>query len=191
MELQRENAVLKKIVTTKVDPEKAKTILDDCNVEELPSVVSESCGDETSADLDQQDFNLVCSIKKSQRCFVITDPSLHDNPIVYASNDFLTLTGYSRDEVLGRNCRFLQGADTSPEKVEQILKCLATGDDVGVCFINYTADGTAFWNKLFIAALRDTDDNIVNYIGVIVKVAGPAPNDPEAGKLLPGQKKQI
>jgi hypothetical protein len=54
--------------------------------------------------------------------------------------------------------------------------------------INYTADGTAFWNKLFIAALRDAQNNIVNFIGVIVKVATPEPDDPEAGKRLPGEQ---
>ena len=53
--------------------------------------------------------------------------------------------------------------------------------------MNYTADGTAFWNKLFIAALRDAQNNIVNFIGVSVKVAGPEPDDPEAGKMLPGE----
>mmetsp|Transcript_53850 Transcript_53850/g.65003 ORF Transcript_53850/g.65003 Transcript_53850/m.65003 type:complete len:591 (+) Transcript_53850:150-1922(+) len=190
IELQRENAVLKEIVKSKLDDDVAQKVLEDCHAGELPSVVTESCGEDGNIDLDQQDFNLVCSIKKSQQCFVITDPSLHDNPIVYASGDFLTLTGYSRDEVLGRNCRFLQGTDTSKEKVDIIRKGLAEGNDVGVCFINYTADGTAFWNKLFIAALRDTNNNIVNYIGVTVKVAGPAPDDPEAGKLLPGQKSQ-
>jgi PAS domain S-box-containing protein len=190
IELQRENAVLKEIVKSNLEADDAQKVLEECNVGELPSVVTESCGEEGAVDLDQQDFNLVCSIKKSQQCFVITDPSLHDNPIVYASSDFLTLTGYSRDDVLGRNCRFLQGTDTSKEKVDIIRKGLAEGNDVGVCFINYTADGTAFWNKLFIAALRDTNNNIVNYIGVTVKVAGPAPDDPEAGKLLPGQKSQ-
>jgi hypothetical protein len=54
--------------------------------------------------------------------------------------------------------------------------------------INYMADGTPFWNKLFIAALRDSENNIVNFIGVTVKVARPEPGDPEHGVLLPGQK---
>eukprot|EP01083_Nonionella_stella_P206859 752003_1 len=114
----------------------------------------------------------MASVKQSQQSFVITDPSLQDNPIVYASDGFLDLTGYSRDQVLGRNCRFLQGTDTDPAKVAEIRKALQHGDDASVTFLNYCADGTPFWNKLFIAALRDAQNNIVNYIGVSVKVAG-------------------
>lgn len=188
-DLQNENFALKEIVRTKMEAEKSKEVLDSCKAnEELPDVVLEQCGDPNS--LGRQDFNLMSSIRKSQQCFVISDPSLQDNPIVYASDDFLALTGYTRDQVLGRNCRFLQGPETDKGKVDQIRKALQVGDDVTVTFINYTAEGTPFWNKLFIAALRDAQNNIVNYIGVSVKVAGPEPGDPENGKLLPGETAQ-
>jgi hypothetical protein len=66
-----------------------------------------------------------------------------------------------------------------------IRKGLAAGEDVSVTLLNYTADGTPFWNKLFIASLRDAQNNIVNYIGVTVKVAQPPPDDPEHSKPLP------
>lgn len=178
-ELQRENLALKEIVRSRIDPTHSKAILSDCTAQEkLPEAVLEHCGDPRV--LGSQDFNLMTSIRQSQQSFVITDPSLQDNPIVYASDDFLELTGYSRDQVLGRNCRFLQGTDTNKAKVAKISKAIANGEDVSVTFINYMADGTAFWNKLFIAALRDAQNNIVNYIGVSVKVAGPEPGDPEA-----------
>mmetsp|Transcript_6836 Transcript_6836/g.9853 ORF Transcript_6836/g.9853 Transcript_6836/m.9853 type:complete len:515 (+) Transcript_6836:49-1593(+) len=186
-DLQKENLALREIVRTNLEPEKAKTILDTCKAqEELPRIVTEHCGDLSS--LDRQDFNLVNSVQYSQQCFVITDPSLQDNPIVYASDGFLELTGYSRENVLGRNCRFLQGAETNKAKIAQIAKSISMGEDVSVTFINYAADGTPFWNKLFIAALRDAQNNIVNYIGVSVKVVGPEGDDPEAGKVLPGQE---
>eukprot|EP00540_Astrosyne_radiata_P004009 CAMPEP_0116848590 /NCGR_PEP_ID=MMETSP0418-20121206/15091_1 /TAXON_ID=1158023 /ORGANISM="Astrosyne radiata, Strain 13vi08-1A" /LENGTH=517 /DNA_ID=CAMNT_0004480197 /DNA_START=102 /DNA_END=1655 /DNA_ORIENTATION=- len=190
-DLQRENTILKELVRKKLDPEKSKELLEGCKaIENLPSAVTEACGENVEG-MDQQDFNLVQSIQQSQQCFVITDPGLQDNPIVYASDDFLTLTGYKREEVLGRNCRFLQGTETSPEKVESVRKAIANGQDVSVTFINYTASGTAFWNKLFIAALRDAQNNIVNFIGVIVKVAAPDPEDPEANKRLPGQQQPV
>merc|ERR1712174_99374 len=121
----------------------------------------------------------------AQHAFVITDPTLTDNPIVFASGGFVTLTGYRMDQILGRNCRFLQGTDTSEKKIDQIRKAVASGEDISVTMINYMADGTPFWNHLFVAALRDEDFNIVNYIGVVVKVAGPEPDDPEFGKPLP------
>jgi len=183
MELQKENAALKDIVRTEIEGEEGKTLLEQCNAaRKLPREVLEACGE--NPDLDQEDFNLVTSIQQSQHSFVITDPSLQDNPIVFASDDFLTLTGYSRDEVLGRNCRFLQGTNTSKEKVDLMRKGMATGEDVTVTLVNYTADGTPFWNKLFIAALRDAQNNIVNFIGVIAKVASPEPGDPDFGKPL-------
>jgi PAS domain S-box-containing protein len=184
IELQRENSALKDIVRSELKDNGTK-ILEDCNAsEKLPEAVIEACGEHASG-MGQEDFNLVKSIQQSQHSFVITDPSLQDNPIVFASDDFLSLTGYSREDVLGRNCRFLQGTETSQEKLDEIRKGLTIGSDVSVTLINYTADGTPFWNKLFIAALRDAQDNIVNFIGVIVKVLSPEPTDPEHGKKLP------
>ena len=193
-DLQRENAALKSIVRSRLKPDDARAILSTCNANEnLPSIIhdpldeSGMCGAGADGDvkeLDKEDFNLIRSIQNSQQCFIITDPSLHDNPIVYASDDFLNLTGYSQDEVLGRNCRFLQGTGTCPEKVATIRKAVSMGEDVSVTLVNYTSDGTPFWNSLFIAALRDAENNIVNFIGVIVKVTGPEPGDREYGKIL-------
>lgn len=183
-DLQRENALLKELVRNRLQPDIAGGILEQCKAnEEMPDVVAE----QGHGILDKRDHNFIQSVQKSQQCFVITDPSLQDNPIVYASDDFLTLTGYSREEVLGRNCRFLQGNETSRSKIAQIRKAIENGEDCSVTLINYAADGTAFWNNLFIAALRDAENNIVNFIGVIVKVAGPEPGDAEHGVKLPGE----
>ncbi len=190
IDLQRENGALKEIVRSQVDSEEGRRLLEECNANEKVSpIVLEACG-ELASDLDQQDFNLIKSIQQSQHSFIITDPSLHDNPIVFASDDFLSLTGYAREDVLGRNCRFLQGTDTSHEKVDAIRKGLANGDDVSVTLVNYTADGIPFWNKLFIAALRDSQNNIVNFIGVIVKVASPDPGDAEFGKRVSAEEEE-
>lgn len=183
-DLQRENVALKELVSSRLDSEVSKKILDECKAtEELPDIVLEQIGDPSF--IARQDFNLVNSIKQSQQSFIITDPSLQDNPIVYASGGFIELSGYSRNDILGRNCRFLQGPATDRNKVATIRKAIANGDDVTVTLINYMADGTPFWNKLFVAALRDAENNIVNFIGVCVKVAAPDKSDPEAGKALP------
>ena len=91
----------------------------------------------------------------------------------------------SRESRLGA-----QDEGQSVEDVEVLWMALQEGavSDVSVTFVNYTADGTPFWNKLFIAALRDAQNNIVNYIGVTVKVAGPLPDDPEHGKAVAGME---
>lgn len=187
MDLQKENASLKELVRANLKDEEAKIILDECDaLEKLPPSVLETLG-EAALEIDSKDSFLVRSIQSSQQSFIITDPSLQDNPIVFASEGFLTLTGYKKGEVLGRNCRFLQGSETSTEKVEMLRQAVRKGEDVSVTLINYKADGTPFWNKLFIAALRESQNLIVNYIGVLVKVAGPLPDDTEYGKLLPGE----
>ena len=103
--------------------------------------------------------------------FVITDPTLPDNPIVYASQGFLILTGYPLEQVLGRNCRFLQGPETDPKAVAAIREGIETGEDTTVVIANYRIDGTKFWNQFFVAALRDGEGNIVNYLGVQCKVS--------------------
>lgn len=177
MDLQRENLRLKGIVKDELPTEQSQIILSGCDAaEKLPPAVLEACGDGENG-LEMQDYNLVQSIQSSQHSFIITDPSLADNPIVFASEDFLQLTGYSREQVLGRNCRFLQGSDTSLESVQEIRKAVVEGEDVSVTLLNYKADGTPFWNRLFIAALRDAQNNIVNFIGVTVPVPGPDVDD--------------
>lgn len=182
LELQRANAELKHIVKSNID--ESEKILNECDaIEKVPQTVWEACRADKQ-EISSDDYEMVSSIQKSQTAFCITDPSFEDNPIVFVSPDFLKLTGYSREQVIGRNCRFLQGTHTCPDKVNQIRQALAAGEDIGITLINYKADGTPFWNRLFIAAVRDVSDNIVNYMGVSVQVAGPEPGDPEHDKEL-------
>ena len=119
----------------------------------------------------EPDFRLMSALSGSQQNFAISDPSLPDNPIVYVSQGFLDLTGYTLDQVLGRNCRFLQGPGTDQSAVDIIRKGVKDGVDTSVCLLNYKADGTPFWNHFFIAALRDANNNIVNFVGVQCEVS--------------------
>jgi len=119
-----------------------------------------------AAPLMKSDFSLIQSLTSGQQNFVLSDPRLPDNPIVYASEGFYELTGYTSDQVLGRNCRFLQGPGTDPRSVDIIRTAIAKGSDVTTCILNYKSDGSPFWNQFFVAALRDSDNCIVNYVGV-------------------------
>jgi len=105
-------------------------------------------------------------------CFVLilipSPPSLpppHHTAIVFASQGFLDITGYSMGQVLGRNCRFLQGPRTDPAAVAKIRKGVAAGADTSVALLNYKADGTAFWNQFFVAPLRDLNGEVVYFVG--------------------------
>ena len=107
----------------------------------------------------------------AQQNFVITDPIMLDNPIVYASMGFLELTGYMLGQILGRNCRFLQGPDTDPRAVKAIRKGIEAGKDTTVVLMNSRVDGSRFWNQFFVAALRDGEGAVVNYLGVQCNVS--------------------
>jgi len=119
----------------------------------------------------EPDYRLMTALSGSQQNFAISDPSLPDNPIVYVSQGFLELTGYTLNYVLGRNCRFLQGADTDQGAIDIIRKGIKDGVDTSVCLLNYKADGTPFWNQFFVGALRDAENNVVNYVGVQCEVS--------------------
>ncbi|MCY8389601.1 blue-light photoreceptor [Bacillus inaquosorum] len=85
---------------------------------------------------------------------VITDPALEDNPIVYVNQGFVQMTGYEAEEILGKNCRFLQGKHTDPAEVDNIRTALQNKEPVTVQIQNYKKDGTMFWNELNIDPLE-------------------------------------
>ncbi|EIT85707.1 blue light GTP-binding receptor [Fictibacillus macauensis ZFHKF-1] len=96
----------------------------------------------------------------------ITDASLEDNPIVYVNEGFLTMTGYSEDEVLGLNCRFLQGIDTDRSIVATIREKLLKKERISVTIKNYKKNGTFFWNELTIDPFFMEEENRYYFIGV-------------------------
>lgn len=97
---------------------------------------------------------------------VISDPTLPDNPIIYASPSFTQMTGYSLEEVVGRNCRFLQGRDTDPAAVALLRNAVREVRRCDVEFLNYRKDGTPFWNFLTISPVFGADGTLAHFIGV-------------------------
>lgn len=106
------------------------------------------------------------AIESAVNGIIITDPSQKDNPIVYANQGFLDLTGFERDEVVGRNCRFLQCEDTDQEAVAKIRLLLDDGQPVRMTLLNQRKNGTHFWNDLSITPVRNPDGEILNFVGV-------------------------
>ncbi len=97
---------------------------------------------------------------------VISDPNQPDDPLIYVNDGFERLTGYSRREVLGRNCRFLQGPGSDPAVLEQIRECVRERRDCLVELLNYRKDGTPFWNRLSITPLWDAQGRLTHFVGV-------------------------
>ncbi|GAA6619059.1 MHYT domain-containing protein [Scytonema sp. NUACC26] len=106
------------------------------------------------------------AIANASNAIIITDPRLPDNPIIFCNPAFESITGYSQQEAIGRNCRFLQGPETDPKASEQIRKAIQLGQECQVVIQNYRKDGTPFWNELTVSPVRDTSGRIINFIGI-------------------------
>lgn len=114
--------------------------------------------------------------------YCITDPHLEDNPVIYVSEGFLKLTGYDFDDIVGKNCRFLQGPETAEEDRRRISDAIKNEKECSVNLLNYRKDGTSFVNEFFLTSLRSPDKKIEYYIGIQVAVAhrgpGQMPSNP-------------
>ena len=96
----------------------------------------------------------------------IADARLPDRPLIYVNEGFERVTGYPAAEVLGRNCRFLQGPDTDPAAVAGIRAAVAGERECVVEILNYRRDGTPFWNRLSITPVRDETGEVTHFIGI-------------------------
>ncbi|XP_058777249.1 protein TWIN LOV 1 [Vicia villosa] len=114
--------------------------------------------------------SLIISLGRIKQSFVLTNPHLPDMPIVYASDAFMKLTGYARDEVLGRNCRFLGGRDTDASTLHLIKESVKTEQPCTVRILNYRKDKSSFWNLLHISPVRDASGKVAYFVGVQIEV---------------------
>jgi phototropin len=130
-------------------------------------------------------------------CFCLTDPRKADNPILYASDGFVKVTGYSRNDIIPRNCRFLQGSQTDKEATKRLKYSIQEGEESVELLLNYKKNGEPFWNLLYVAPLFDIEGKIAFFLGGqincsttihgcadIVRVLSTS-HDPEDGKDNP------
>nr|AML78595.1 putative LOV domain-containing protein [Takakia lepidozioides] len=115
--------------------------------------------------------SLMLSLTQIQQSFVLVDPNLPDMPIVHASDGFCELTGYSQEEVVGHNCRFLQGPDTDPVIVQQIRDSIEAKRPCTVRILNYRKDKRPFWNHLHISPVRSACGKVAFFVGVQLDVS--------------------
>ncbi len=95
----------------------------------------------------------------------IADESLPDRPLVYVNDAFETMTGHSREESLGRNCRYLQGPATDADRVAELREAIEASTSASVELVNYRHDGTRFWNKVDVAPVRNESGAVTHYVG--------------------------
>ncbi|MCG1028969.1 PAS domain-containing protein [Virgibacillus halodenitrificans] len=97
---------------------------------------------------------------------VITDPAQKDNPIIFVNEGFLNMTGYSKEEIVGNNCRFLQGVDTDTESVQKVRDAIKNEQSITIQLYNYKKDGTGFWNELSIDPMWLEEEQELYFVGV-------------------------
>jgi PAS domain S-box-containing protein len=127
------------------------------------------------------------AVRATRMPMVITDPAQHDNPIVFANEAFQHLTGFGLDEIIGRNCRFLQGPDTDKTEVSRIREAIGEGHSISADLLNYRKDGTTFWNALYLSPVRNDAGAIKFFFASQLDVTARV----EAQRLITEQKSII
>lgn len=105
------------------------------------------------------------AIEKAPIGIILTDPSQSDNPLVYANEKYCKMSGYEESEMLGQNCRFMQGPETDPETTSKIRTAIDNEETISTVIRNYRKDGTQFWNELEIAPIRNENGELQNFVG--------------------------
>ncbi len=114
------------------------------------------------------------AVEKTRMPMTIVDARQADYPIIFSNDAFLEMTGYSEQEVLGRNCRFLQGPETDRRSVQVIRAALAENREMAIEILNYRKDGSTFWNALFISPVYAPSGELIYFFATLRLVAGGA-----------------
>jgi len=114
-----------------------------------------------------EDFKVIAlAMESTNSGVVITDCRQPDNPIIFCNKAFENMTGYMREEIIGQNCRFLQGKDRVQDSLRLLRENIEQGLPLTVELRNYDKNGVMFWNELFIAPIRDGEGAITHFIGI-------------------------
>jgi len=109
---------------------------------------------------------LIKATNSANEGITISSMAQPDSPLVFVNDGFERLTGYSKGDVIGKNCRFLQGEETDKTPVEELRRAIKKGEQTTVELLNYKKDGTPFWNRLSITPLKDENGIATHYVGV-------------------------
>lgn len=109
---------------------------------------------------------LVKALEATNTGIVITDNLLPDNPIIYCNPAFERIAGYSREEIIGHNCRFLQQKDRNQQARFEVKEAIVKGQDCVVQIRNYNKSGELFYNELYLSAIKNQQGQVTHFIGV-------------------------
>lgn len=118
---------------------------------------------EAEAMLPNLDDPFAAAVAVTRMPMIVTDPRLPDNPIVFVNDAFIKLTGYSRDDLLGRNCRFLQGPGTNVDDITRVRNAIARRESIEIDLLNYRKDGSSFWNRLLVSPVFSKEGELTHF----------------------------
>lgn len=133
---------------------------------------------------EQELYILERAMKEASFPLTMADPTKEDNPLVFVNNAFEDLTGYPTEEILGQNCRFLQGPETAPETVAALREHIDSEEPYTTEIKNYRQDGSTFWNRLDVTPIYDTDGTLLRYLGSQSDITDPYRNREIRRRLL-------
>ncbi|XWS39647.1 hypothetical protein CRYUN_Cryun18bG0072900 [Craigia yunnanensis] len=162
--------VIGRTVTTTGEGDQNKNSLDKFAVESARTSEESNYGLEQGAFL-RVSQELKDALATLQQTFVVSDATKPDCPIMYASSGFFSMTGSSSKEVIGRNCRFLQGPETDWKEIAKIRDAVKNGKSYCGRLLNYKKDGTPFWNLLTITPIKGDQGKTIKFIGMQVEVS--------------------
>jgi len=131
----------------------------------LHSVEGDRTTDGRAAPLTRSSDIFFAAVETTRMPMIVTDPHTPDNQIIFANRAFLAMTGYETYELLGQNCRFLQGPDTDQDTISAIRDAIANRTEIATEILNYRKNGATFWNALFISPVYDPQGNLLYFFG--------------------------
>jgi PAS domain S-box-containing protein len=121
--------------------------------------------------------------------FVVADARVQDMPLVWVNPAFTATTGYSFEEAVGRNCRFLQGPATDPGAVAAVRAAVAEGREIVTTLVNYRKDGTAFWNQLSVSPVHGPDGSLTHFVAIQADVTARIAGEDDRERALLAERR--
>ena len=115
--------------------------------------------------IDQHHDIFFAAVERTRMPMIVTDPHQPDNPIIFANRAFIRMTGYAIEELIGNNCRFLQGPDTDRDTISEVRDAVMEHREFATEILNYRKDGSSFWNALFVSPVFNRSGDLVYFFG--------------------------